>query len=42
MRRGRGVAEFTAHSPAWAAVIMGGLVALTNWVGLLLMVWGLS
>jgi hypothetical protein len=40
-RQGRGDPEFTAAVPARAAVIVGGTVALTSWVGLALMVLGL-
>ena len=39
--RGRGDAEFTFRAPARAAVVLGGLVALTNWLGAVLIVLGL-
>jgi hypothetical protein len=32
---------FTFHAPALAGVVLGGLVAVTNWVGVVLMVMGL-
>jgi hypothetical protein len=39
-RRGRGDAAFTAQSPAVAAVLLGAVLTLTNWVGLALMIAG--
>jgi hypothetical protein len=39
--RRKGNPEFTAHGAAYAALLLGGLTALTNWVGLALMVLGL-
>jgi hypothetical protein len=39
-RRGRGDPAFTAQSPVIAAVALGGLLTLTNWLGLVLMVAG--
>jgi hypothetical protein len=41
-RRGRGNPEFTAHTPARAAIVLGTLITLTNWIGVLLMVLGLA
>jgi hypothetical protein len=41
-KRGRDEPGFTAASPARAAVLLGGVIALTNWVGLVLMLVGLS
>jgi hypothetical protein len=40
-RRARGDPAFTAHGPAAAAVVLGAVVAVTNWVGVALMVFGL-
>jgi hypothetical protein len=40
-RRYRDDPAFTAHNPVKAAIILGSLVALTNWLGLGLMVLGL-
>jgi hypothetical protein len=41
--RRRGLTEpgFTAEGPARAAVLLGGVIGLTNWVGLVLMLVGL-
>ena len=39
--RGRTDPDFTARGPALAAVLLGGLITLTNWLGLALMGWGL-
>jgi hypothetical protein len=39
-RRGRSDPDFTAQGPARGAVLLGLLLALTNWVGLVLMVLG--
>jgi hypothetical protein len=40
-RRARGDPAFTAYGPAAAAVVLGAVVAVTNWVGVALMVLGL-
>jgi len=40
-RRSRGDARFTAHGPLLAALLLGGAVTLTNWLGVLLMYLGL-
>jgi hypothetical protein len=32
---------FTAVGPLHAALLLGGLIALTNWIGAALMAWGL-
>jgi hypothetical protein len=39
--RGRRESEFTARGPAHAAILLGFLNALTNWLGLALMIRGL-
>ncbi len=39
--RGRRNPEFTARGPAYAAILLGVLNALTNWLGLTLMIRGL-
>ena len=39
--RGKDDPGFTAAGPARAAVLLGGLAGLTNWVGVTLMVLGL-
>ena len=39
-QRGRNEPGFTAAGPARAAVLLGGVIALTNWVGLVLMLVG--
>ena len=38
--RGRSDPAFTARIPARAAVVLGGLISVTNWVGLALMIAG--
>src|SRR4051812_37629771 len=38
--RGRRDPTFTFHPPAWVGIVIGGLVGVTNWVGLWLMVVG--
>jgi hypothetical protein len=38
--RGRNDPEFTFHAPALAGIVLGGLVAVTNWTGVVLMVLG--
>jgi hypothetical protein len=40
--RGQRDPEFTARGPATAAVLLGVLTALTNWIGLILMIRGLT
>jgi hypothetical protein len=40
-RRGLKEPGFTADSPARAAFLLGGLITLTNWIGLVLMIMGL-
>lgn len=39
--RGRSNPEFTAAWPAWASIVLGGILTVTNWVGLVLMIVGL-
>jgi hypothetical protein len=39
-RRGRNDPAFTGQSPATAALVLGALLALTNWAGLALMIAG--
>ena len=38
--RGRSDPEYTFQAPARAALVLGGLVAVTNWIGLVLIVLG--
>ncbi len=40
--RGRREAEFTARGPATAAILLGVVISLTNWIGLWLMIHGLG
>jgi hypothetical protein len=40
--RGRRDSEFTARGPATAAVLLGALTSLTNWIGLTLVIRGLT
>jgi hypothetical protein len=40
--RGRRDAEFTAHGPAAAAILLGVLISVTNWIGVLLMIRGMT
>ncbi len=39
-QRGQKEPGFTAASPARAAVLLGGVITLTNWIGLVLMLLG--
>ncbi len=39
-RRGMKEPGFTAYSPARAAILLGLAIALTNWIGLVMMVMG--
>jgi hypothetical protein len=39
--RARSNPEFTAAWPAWASILLGGILTVTNWVGLALMIVGL-
>jgi hypothetical protein len=39
--RGKSDPGFTAHAPAKAALLLGSLIGITNWVGLALMLAGL-
>lgn len=41
-RRYRADPEFTAHGPAWASLVLGVLITLTNWAGLILVGMGLG
>jgi hypothetical protein len=40
-RKGRADPAFTAKGPATAAVVLGGLITVTNWLGLTLAILGL-
>jgi hypothetical protein len=39
--RARTNPDFTAAWPAWASIILGGILTVTSWVGLVLMIAGL-
>lgn len=41
-RRGLKEPGFTAAGPARAAVLLGGVITLTNWIGLVMMIAGLT
>jgi hypothetical protein len=38
LRRAKGDPTFTTPSPAIAAILLGGLLTLTHWIGLALMI----